>query len=112
MQIVRTNEGPLDRLTYADMASRHEGTSSPLRCSSRCTAPKAPDGPKPCLRNERYAVILVYGPCSGRIRPIPGIVIPVFRRALKLPLRHASAIAAQAGIVFQRLPWQRIVVIA
>jgi hypothetical protein len=35
-----------------------------------------------------------------------------FRRAPKLVLRHAGAIGADPGIVFQRLPWQRIVIAA
>src|SRR6202023_2423294 len=58
------------------------------------------------------AVIVIDGAGSGRIVPVPGIVIAVFRRSLQLCFGNAGTIAAQIGVVLQRLPGQGIMVIA
>src|SRR5580704_19267999 len=60
----------------------------------------------------RNAVIVVHGASSRRIAPVPGIVVVVFWRSLELVFGYAGTIAAKAGVVFQRLPRQRIIVIA
>src|SRR4051812_11905418 len=63
-------------------------------------------------RSDRDAVIVVDGAGAGRGAPVPGIVVPVFRRALELGFGYAGDVAAERGIVFQRLPRQRIMIVA
>src|SRR4051794_31908007 len=64
------------------------------------------------LSRDCDAVVIVDGAGSGRIVPIPRIVVAVFRRTLQLAFRYAGAIATEVGIVFQRLPGQRVMFIA
>src|SRR5664279_830884 len=58
------------------------------------------------------AVIVVDGAGAGSVPPVPAIVVAVFGRAFQLLLRDAGDVAAEIGIVFQRLPGQRVVVVA
>ena len=65
-----------------------------------------------CSGYERDTVVVVHRAGAGSVRPVPAIVVAVFGRALKLLLGHAGTIATEVGVVFQRLPWQPVVVIA
>src|SRR6185312_13272412 len=58
------------------------------------------------------AIIVVDGAGPGRVTPVPGIVVTVVRRALELAFGHAGNVAAERGFIFQRLPGQRVVVVA
>src|SRR4051812_247904 len=62
--------------------------------------------------SDRHAVIVVDGAGAGCISPVPAVVVAISRRAFQLPQGDAGAIAAERGIVFQRLPGQGIVIVA
>src|SRR5437868_5894682 len=61
--------------------------------------------------DKRHVVVAVHGAHTIGIAPIPCVLIGVFRRALELPFRDAGPITSDAGIILQRLPRQRIVII-
>src|SRR4030095_3937514 len=46
------------------------------------------------------------------VAPIPPALVGVFGGAAKLVLGNAGDVAAQVGVVFQRLPGQRIMIVA
>src|ERR1700733_13386274 len=60
----------------------------------------------------RDSIIIIYRACPGRIRPVPGIVVAVLRRALQLSLRDAGDVATKVGVILQRLPRERIMIVA
>jgi hypothetical protein len=61
---------------------------------------------------DRNAIVVIDRTRAGRIAPIPGVIVAELRRALELRFGDSGDIAAEVGIVFQRLPGQRIVVVA
>src|SRR5258708_14123223 len=63
-------------------------------------------------RSEGDAVILVHRAAPRRIIPVPAIVVAVFGCALELLLGDTGDIAAEIDVVFQRLPWQWILIVA
>src|SRR5579883_1343942 len=58
------------------------------------------------------AIVIIYGLRTIGLRPIPRSFVSVFGRALELGLGQAGDVPAQPGVVFQRLPRQRIVVVS
>src|SRR5262249_8075355 len=74
----------------------------------------ARDGPQwfRLCSHEWYAVVIVERAVACSFTPVPVGLVAVFRRAAKLFFGDAGPIAAEPCIVFQRLPWQRIVIIA
>src|SRR5205085_8679677 len=58
------------------------------------------------------AVVVVDGASAGRVAPVPAIVIAVLGRALQLSFGNSCPVAAERGVVLQRLPGQWIVIVA
>src|SRR5690348_11637263 len=61
---------------------------------------------------DRHTVIVVERAGRADIAPVPVSLIAIFRGAAKLVLGDAGAIATEAGVIFQRLPGQGIVVVS
>src|SRR5947199_225736 len=90
-----------------------------LRLEGLAPTQKGPGKPGPScaipalsLSDKRHAVIIVDGAGAGGVGPVPAVVVAVSRRAFQLAQGDTGAIAAERGIVFQRLPGQGIVVVA
>src|SRR4051812_7500289 len=62
--------------------------------------------------DERDAVIVVHRAGARGVGPVPAIVVAIPGSTFELPLGDAGDVAAEIGIVFQRLPRQRIMVVA
>src|SRR5262249_46655415 len=62
--------------------------------------------------DDRHPVIIVQRTCGADVAPVPVVVVAIFRRAAQLALGHAGAIAAEPGVILQRLPGQRIMIVA
>src|SRR5882757_876583 len=66
----------------------------------------------PVRSDDRDAVIVVDRPRGAEVGPIPIALAAVFWCAAKLVFGHARDVAAEPCIVFQRLPGQRVMIIA
>src|SRR4051812_2400857 len=64
------------------------------------------------LRYERNTVVIIDRPRARRVRPVPAVVVAVPRGSFELLLGYSGAVAAQSCVVFQRLPGQRVVLVA
>lgn len=62
--------------------------------------------------DKRNAIIVIHPANLSRIIPIPITAGGILRCTGKLGLGDARYVAAQAGIVFERLPGQRVIIVA
>src|SRR5262245_63352809 len=76
--------------------------------------PRRCRGPSGSLRApiRRGAVVVVDFAAALAVRPVPGLVLGVVRRALELLLADVDLVAAELRIVREQRPWQRVVVLA
>ena len=56
--------------------------------------------------------IVDVGVRASGVVPIPSVVVAVFGRALELGFGDAGPVAAELGVVFERLPGNRVVIVA
>src|SRR3954471_15290748 len=66
---------------------------------------------RPLLHN-RHAVIVVNCTVGARVAPIPFAILAIFGSAAELVLGDAGDVAAKTGVILQRLPRQRVMIIA
>src|SRR6516225_2963168 len=64
------------------------------------------------VSSDRHAVIGVERAVASSITPIPICLLAISGGTAKLVFGHAGPIAAEIGIIFQRLPGQRIMLVA
>ena len=58
-----------------------------------------------------YAVVVIDRTVAVLVFPIPIVVVAVFRRSFELVLSDARPVAAEPGIVLQRFPRERIMIV-
>src|SRR5215831_9901764 len=63
-----------------------------------------------CKSDHLHAVIVVERAVAGDVGPVPIPVIAIFRSTAQLLFGDACAIYAETGVIFERLPGQRIMV--
>src|SRR5262249_20917980 len=97
----------LSRACPSGRASPNRSDAGDRRWAVLCSWHMAPR-----LLDYGNAVVGVDAAHCSVVTPIPIAPLAVFRRALQFLGRKPGDIAAKLGVVFQRLPGQRIVIVA
>src|SRR5205814_10611049 len=78
-----------------------------------CALPRLTHPAASAVRSHhRHAVVIIERTVARAIAPVPVSLVVKSRSTAKLVLGHPGPVATEPGIVFQRLPGQRIMIVA